>query len=63
MFVPPEQQQPGSSPWDAPPPKPARPRRGETLGLWLIGLMLLATVVAPMGGSTVIEALWRVLRH
>ena len=63
MFLPPEQRHPGSSPWDAPPPKPAPPSRGETLGLWLIGFLLVSIVLAPLGGSTVVEALWHLLRR
>ncbi len=63
MFLPPEQRHPGSSPGDPPPSRPAPPSRGEALGIWLIGLLLVATILAPMGGSTVLEALWHVLRR
>ena len=62
MFLPPEQRHPGSSPGDPPPPEPASPR-GETLGLWLIGLALVSIVLAPLGGSTLLEALWHVLHR
>ena len=63
MFVPPEQRHPGSSPGDAPPPKPAPPSRGETIGLWLIGLLLLSIVLAPIGGSSLLEAVWYLWRR
>lgn len=62
MFLPPEQRHPGSSPWQ-PPAKPAPPSRRETVILWLVGLVLASAFLAPMGGSSVIEALWFVLRH
>jgi len=63
MFLPPEQRHPGSSPWDNPPPKPAPSSRGEAVGLWLIVLLLVSIVMAPIGGSSVLEALWYVLRR
>ena len=63
MFVPPDRRHPGSSPWDHPAPTPPPPPRGGTVGLWLIGLLLVATVLAPMGGSSLLEALWYVMRR
>ena len=62
MFLPPDQRHPGSSPWDPRPPEPPPPR-GGTVGPWLIGLVLVATVLAPMGGSSLLEALWYLLRR
>ena len=63
MFLPPEMRHPGSSPGDPAPPEPAQPARGEALGSWLIGLLLVSTVLAPLGGSSVLEALWYLLRR
>ncbi len=52
MFVPPEQR--GS--WHPPPPDGGKSKRGETFLLVLIGLFLLSMLLAPIGGSTVLQA-------
>ncbi len=61
MFVPPEKRHPGSPPWDPPPSKRGPTSREITAVLWLIGFLLVLIVLAPIGGSTVLEALWYVL--
>ena len=61
MFLPPEKRHPGSPPWDPPPPKRRPTSRDETVVLYLIGFLLMLTVLAPIGGSTVVEALWFML--
>ncbi len=63
MFLPPEQRHPGPSPWNAQPPKREPKSSKQTVVLWLIGVLLVVTVIALMQGSTVLEALWYVLSH
>lgn len=57
MFLAPENRQPG------PPPEPPKPKRiltaREKVVLpWVIGFIVVTLVLAPIGGSTVVEALW-----
>ncbi len=61
MFVPPEDRHPGSSPWDSEPPRRAMSSREKTVLLWLIGILLALTVLAPIGGGTVLQGLWSLL--
>lgn len=58
MFVPPEQRQPGPPPPDPPPPRRKLTGREEAVLSWLIGAVLVSTVLAPIGGSTLLEAVW-----
>lgn len=52
MFVPPEHRRS----WYPPRPEGGKSRRSETILLFLIGMFLLAMVLAPIGGSTVVQA-------
>lgn len=58
MFVPPEYRQPGPPPRHPTPPNRALTKRGETVMVWVVCLFLLLMFLAPIGGSTVVEALW-----
>lgn len=62
MFVPPEHRQPGPPPW-LPPRRRALSKRGETVMLRVVCFCLLVMLLAPIGGSTVIEAVWFLLRR
>lgn len=62
MFVPPEQRQPGPPPWQ-PPPKRTLTAREKAVMPWLVGFVLVTIVLAPIGGSTVLEVLWYLLRR
>jgi hypothetical protein len=57
MFVPPEHRRS----WHPPQPEGDKSRRGETVLLVLIGLFLLAMLLAPIGGSGVVQALLALL--
>ncbi len=57
MFVPPEQRQP----WYPPQPEREKSRRSENVLLFLIGIFLLSMLLAPIGGSTVLQAFLAVL--
>ena len=61
MFVPPEKRHPGQPPWEPLPPKREGASGDQTVVLWLIGFLLVLTVLAPIGGSTVLNALWYVM--
>ena len=61
MFVPPEHRQPGPPPWRPAPPRRKLTKRGETVMVWVVCLFLLLMLLAPIGGSTVIQALWFLL--
>jgi len=61
MFVPPEHWPPRPPPWHRPPPKRELTKRAEAVVLCLVGVVLVLTVLAPLGGSTVVEALWFML--
>ena len=63
MFVPPEDRSPGPPPWHPSPPKRALTKRGEAVMLWLVCLFLLLMLLAPLGGNTVVEALWFLLKR
>lgn len=58
MFVPPEQRPPGPARWNPPPPKRHLSKRSETIVLWMVGFILVSIFLAPLGGSTVAEAVW-----
>ena len=58
MFVPPDQRRP----WEPPPNDDGKLKRSENVLLFLIGLFLLSMLLAPIGGSTVVQALLFVLR-
>jgi|GEM_PF-3541046 len=53
MFVPPDQRRSGESP----PPDSGRSKGSETVLLVLIGLFVASMLLAPIGGSTVVQAL------
>ena len=57
MFLPPEERQPRYplQPDDGP------SRRGEAVLLWLVGIFLLSILLAPIGGSTLVQALGALL--
>ncbi len=55
MFLPPEHRQPRPPPWE-PPPKRRISAREESVVLWVMGFVLVLLVLAPIGGSTVLEA-------
>ncbi|MBI3349173.1 MAG: hypothetical protein HY020_18430 [Burkholderiales bacterium] len=61
MFVPPEHRPPGPPPWRPPRPKRTLTKRQEAVMLWAVGLFLLLQLLAPLGGSTVVEAIWFLL--
>ena len=53
MFVPPDQRRS----WYPPRPEDRKPRPGEAVLLFLIVLFLLSMLLAPIGGSSLVEAL------
>jgi len=59
MFLPPEERRPGY-PFQ---PEEGMSRRGEAVLLWLIGIFLVAVLLGPIGGSTVVQALLALLRR
>jgi hypothetical protein len=63
MFVPPEQWPHRPPPWQPRPPRRELSKRGEVALLWVVGIVLLLMLLAPIGGSTVLEAIWFLLRR
>lgn len=63
MFVPPDHWQPGPPPRHPAPPRRALTKRGEAVMLSLVCFFLLLMLVAPIGGSTVVEMLRFLLRR
>jgi hypothetical protein len=63
MFVPPENRQPRPAPWNPQPPKRELTKRERTVVIWVVGAVLVLMVLAPIGGSTVLEVLWYLLRR
>ena len=57
MYLPPEERRP----WYPFQPEKRLSRRGELVLLWLVGIFLLAVLLAPIGGSTVVHALLALL--
>lgn len=62
MFVPPEQRSPRPGPWHPPRPRRALSKRAESLVGWIVGGVLVSIALAPIGGSSLIEALWALMR-
>ncbi len=49
-----------------PPPREPRPRltkRQERVVLWLLGVNVLLLLIAPIGGTTIVQAIVAMLRH
>jgi hypothetical protein len=59
MFLPPEERRP----WYPFQPKDGMSRRCEAVLLCLIGIFLVSVLLAPIGGSTILQALLALLRH
>ncbi len=59
MFVPPEHHQS----WYPPQPDRGKSKRGETVLLVLIGMFLFSMLLAPIGGSTLVEAVVALLHR
>ena len=59
MFVPPEQRRS----WHPPQPDGKRSKPGETVLLVLVCLFLLSMLLAPIGGSTLVNALLALIRR
>ncbi|RTL45706.1 MAG: hypothetical protein EKK53_04975 [Burkholderiales bacterium] len=62
MFVPPEHRPHGPLPWRPPEHKRRLTRREEAVMLWAVGLFLLTLLLAPLGGSSLVEAIWFLLK-
>lgn len=60
MYLPPDQRQPRRLPPE-PPRRDLGPRE-RTVVLWLVALVLLSIVLAPIGGSTLVELAGYLLR-
>lgn len=61
MFLDLDGYQTPSEPWRPEPPPRRLSPRGEKVMLWVIGLNILLLLVAPIGGATLIHALWALL--
>lgn len=57
MFLPPDERQP----WYPFQPDDGLSKRGEAVVLWSVGIFLLAVLLGPIGGSTLVQALFALL--
>ena len=63
MFVDFSNQGPAPGPWDPNPSRIRLTKRQERMVAWIIGLNLVMLLVAPLGGSTLVEAAVMLFRH
>lgn len=63
MFVDFSNQGPPPGPWDPTPSRIRLTKRQERTVAWIIGINLVLLLVAPLGGSTLIDAVTLMFRH
>ncbi len=63
MFLPPEQRQPGPRPPEPSPRRRALSAREEAVLPWIVCFVVLTMVLAPIGGSSLVNAIWYLVKR